>query len=92
MSEVRVLALELDRVAGGDFRCLFRPSMARIRHSVRKNQGTTRHVGDEESFFKTLARECSEGVPVINISMTRRPAPAGTSPGVAARNRPLVRS
>jgi hypothetical protein len=66
ISEIRVLALELDRVADGDVEILV-PKFYGEESATRKSRASARHVWDEDSFFGTLAQECPEGVPVIRL-------------------------
>lgn len=63
-SEIRVLALELDHVADGDFEVLV-PTVYGKESATRKPRSSARHVWDEESLFSALDESCPEGVPVI---------------------------
>ena len=88
VSEVRVLALELDhRAADGDVEVLV-PTVYGEESATRKNQGTARHVWDEGSFFgpwpRSVLRECRSS----GVSMTMRPA-VGRRPLLGSRRVPV---
>ncbi|MCL2788651.1 MAG: hypothetical protein FWD59_09230 [Micrococcales bacterium] len=64
VSEIRVLALELDYRADDDVEILV-PKLYGQESATRKTRSSARGIWDEESFFGALAQECPEGEPVI---------------------------